>query len=224
MSRGTLRPDLHRRPTGRGDTREAAGRRSCPGRRGACQGALRSHAPDAGRSAARGGGAVRVRPLLDRWAFAEPRLAPPEGAALPRHRSLQARRQAGHVLPHRRRALAPLGVVLGEAKSVGAGMSRPKKMLPVLGQASQEPEGGQPESAHAEADGCTDDCCSGAEAVEPSASTPRTRMANPEALEGGAKLGVLGRTVVRVEGMDCASCAATVEKRVRRCPACTGRP
>ncbi len=90
-------------------------------------------------------------------------------------------------------------------------MSRPKKMLPVLGQTPQEPEGGEQESAHAEADGCTDDCCSGAEAVESSASTPRTR-------EGGAKLGVLGRTVVRVEGMDCASCAATVEKRVSALP------
>ena len=93
-------------------------------------------------------------------------------------------------------------------------MSRPKKMLPVLGQTSQDAEVREPEAARAEADGCTDDCCSGAAAVEPSAATPRTREANPEALEGGAKLGVLERTVVRVEGMDCASCAATVEKRV----------
>ena len=97
-------------------------------------------------------------------------------------------------------------------------MSRPKKMLPVLGQTPQEPEGGEQESAHAEADGCTDDCCSGAEAVESSASTPRTREANPEAPEGSAKLGVLERTVVRVEGMDCASCAATVERRVSALP------
>ena len=81
------------------------------------------------------------------------------------------------------------------------------------------PEVGEPEAAHAEADGCTDDCCSGAEAVEPSAATPRTREANPEA-QGGATIGVLERTVVRVEGMDCASCAATVEKRVGQLPAC----
>ena len=95
-------------------------------------------------------------------------------------------------------------------------MSRPKKMLPVLGQTPQEPEGGEQESAHAEADGCTDDCCSGAEAVESSASTPRTREGN-QAPEGCARRR-LGRTVVRVEGMDCASCAATVEKRVSALP------
>ncbi len=35
---------------------------------------------------------------------------------------------------------------------------------------------------------------------------------------GDAALGVLKRTVVRVEGMDCASCAATVEKRVSALP------
>ncbi len=81
-------------------------------------------------------------------------------------------------------------------------MSRPKKELPVLGQMPQELE-----AAHAEADGCTDGCCSGAEDVEASEATP-------EAPKGGATTGVLERTVVRVEGMDCASCAATVEKRV----------
>jgi Cd2+/Zn2+-exporting ATPase len=93
-------------------------------------------------------------------------------------------------------------------------------MLPVLGQAPQEPE-----TARAEADGCTDDCCSSPETVETSAATPRTREANPESPEanpeapkGGTTLGILERTVVRVEGMDCASCAATVEKRVSALP------
>src|SRR5215213_7861547 len=66
--------------------------------------------------------------------------------------------------------------------------------------------------------GCTDGCCSDTEAVEPSAATPRIREANPETPEGGAPLGLLERTVVRVEGMDCASCAATVERRVSALP------
>ena len=89
-------------------------------------------------------------------------------------------------------------------------MSRPKKMLPVLGQVSQEPE-----AARDGAGGCTDDCCSSPETVEKSAANPRTREANPEE---STALGVLERTVVRVEGMDCASCAATVEKRVSALP------
>ncbi len=90
-------------------------------------------------------------------------------------------------------------------------MSRPKKMLPVLGQAPQETE------AHlGEADGCADDCCSGPEAAgEARATTPSTREAQPE---GSAALGDLERTVVRVEGMDCASCATTVERRVSVLP------
>ena len=101
-------------------------------------------------------------------------------------------------------------------------MSRPKRMLPVVGQAPQEEPGvEEPEAARVEADGCTDDCCSGAEASETSAATepgtPTTREANPEA-PGGGSLGTLERTVVRVEGMDCASCAATVEKRVSALP------
>ena len=88
-------------------------------------------------------------------------------------------------------------------------MSRPKRMLPVLGQAPEEPEVHVPVPADAETDGCADDCCSGAGTAEASAVTPTTREANPEVPEGG-----LERTVVRVEGMDCASCAATVERRV----------
>jgi len=91
-------------------------------------------------------------------------------------------------------------------------------MLPVLGQAPQEPEVREPEARHGEAEGCADGCCSDAASVGANA-TPSTREANPEApAEGGAVLGALERTVVRVEGMDCASCAATVEKRVAVLP------
>ena len=102
-------------------------------------------------------------------------------------------------------------------------MSGPKKMLPRLGQEPREPEvQKQPEAAFGEADdGCVDDCCSGAEeTLEAPAATPRTREAASisEAPEGGASLGLLERTMVRVEGMDCASCAATVEKRVGQLP------
>ncbi len=64
-------------------------------------------------------------------------------------------------------------------------MSRPKKMLPVLG---QEPAG---------------------QAAGP---TTREEHRYEPPLDGTE------RTVVRVEGMDCASCAATVEKRVATLP------
>jgi Zn2+/Cd2+-exporting ATPase len=90
-------------------------------------------------------------------------------------------------------------------------VSRPKKMLPVLGQVSQEPEVKGSESAR-------DDCCSSPGMVETSAATSKTREGSSEALEGRAAPGVRERTVVRVEGMDCASCAATVEKRVSALP------
>src|ERR687895_517355 len=64
-------------------------------------------------------------------------------------------------------------------------MSRPRKMLPVVGQ----------------------------EPVSPPA-TPSTReQSNDQSLVDGIE-----RTVVRVEGMDCASCAVTVEKRVGQLP------
>jgi Zn2+/Cd2+-exporting ATPase len=99
-------------------------------------------------------------------------------------------------------------------------LSRPKKMLPLLGQEPREPEVQKPEAALVEADDCcVDDCCSGAEeTLEATAATPNTREANPEAPQGGAPLGLWERTVVRVEGMDCASCAATVERRVSALP------
>jgi Cd2+/Zn2+-exporting ATPase len=102
-------------------------------------------------------------------------------------------------------------------------LSGPKKMLPRLGQEPREPEvQKQPEAAFGEADdGCVDDCCSGAEeTLEAPAATPRSRevASISETPEGRASLGHLERTVVRVEGMDCASCAATVEKRVGQLP------
>ena len=92
-------------------------------------------------------------------------------------------------------------------------MNRPKKMLPVLGQASQEPKASH--DGDDDAAGCTDDCCRSPETAQTPVATPRTREAN---LERGATPGVMERTVVRVEGMDCASCAATVERRVGRLP------
>jgi Cd2+/Zn2+-exporting ATPase len=89
-------------------------------------------------------------------------------------------------------------------------------MLPVFGQAPPEPR-----ATHEETGACSDACCSentaDAGAVAP--PTPRTREANPQAPEGRTPGGgSLARTVVRVEGMDCASCAATVEKRVGQLP------
>jgi Cd2+/Zn2+-exporting ATPase len=90
-------------------------------------------------------------------------------------------------------------------------------MLPVVGQASREPEVTEQEAARDEADGCADGCCSDVAAEAPAVVAPTTREANPEG-PGGGSLGVLERTVVRVEGMDCASCAATVEKRVSALP------
>ena len=104
-------------------------------------------------------------------------------------------------------------------------MSRPKKMLPVLGQAtSVRPSEHEHQTPHEEADSCSDGCCSEVP-PETAAGTPKTRLANPEVVEvreGDAlregNLKDLQRTVVRVEGMDCASCAATVEKRVALLP------
>jgi Zn2+/Cd2+-exporting ATPase len=88
-------------------------------------------------------------------------------------------------------------------------------MLPVFGQAPPEPE-----TTHEETGACSDDCCSESTADTPPLAplTPRTREANPQAHEGRISRGGLARTVVRVEGRDCASCAATVEKRVGRLP------
>ena len=88
-------------------------------------------------------------------------------------------------------------------------------MLPIFGQAPPEPE-----TAPEEADACTDACYAEntADAVAVAPLAPRTREANPQAHRGRVPEGGLARTVVRVEGMDCASCAATVEKRVGQLP------
>ena len=108
-------------------------------------------------------------------------------------------------------------------------MRRPKKMLPVLG---QEPPKEEPRRETTEENtGCSDDCCTPSSDASPSivASfvTPTTREANPEeaSLEtsegssgGGEILAIAERMVIRVEGMDCASCALTVEKTVSRVP------
>ena len=87
-------------------------------------------------------------------------------------------------------------------------MRRPKKMLPVVGQEPSEPEAPR---------GAADASCSGEATPAPrtgaTAKTPKTREGNLEIPEGG-----LEKIVVRVEGMDCASCAATVEKRVAVLP------
>ena len=95
-------------------------------------------------------------------------------------------------------------------------MNRPKKMLPVLGQEPREPEAG-PDGTE-ETGGCTDDCCRDAGAAQEPPANRMTGVVNPEAPEVGVASGVLERTVVRVEGMDCASCATTVERRVGGLP------
>ena len=89
-------------------------------------------------------------------------------------------------------------------------MSRPKKMLPVIGQAS--PGSPAPQQTPTEEH---DACCEAETGL--AAVTPKTREANPEAPSDHSLEG-LQRTVVRVAGMDCASCAATVEKRVSQLP------
>jgi Zn2+/Cd2+-exporting ATPase len=93
-------------------------------------------------------------------------------------------------------------------------VSRPKKMLPVVGQASPGPAAPQeaPTEVHDACCGPGEDCCEGETGLVGAA--PNTREANPE---GVLHVG-LGRTVVRVAGMDCASCAATVERRVGQLP------
>src|SRR5215212_5196475 len=126
-----------------------------------------------------------MRPLLDCRPLAEPRLAPLEDPSLPRHGPLPAGRQAGDVLPHGRGAFTPLGRAGREyvARGGSGGVSRPKKMLPVLGQSPQElevvrePEAAREEPARA---GCTDACCSDVAEKAP-AATPTTREADPEA-------------------------------------------
>jgi Cd2+/Zn2+-exporting ATPase len=95
-----------------------------------------------------------------------------------------------------------------------------KKMLPILGQPVEKPD---VPTEHVEA--CEDDCCSPAEHVEACeddccsegaqelVAAPAARESNREVPADGVE-----RTVLRVEGMDCASCATTVEKGVVRLP------
>jgi Zn2+/Cd2+-exporting ATPase len=90
-------------------------------------------------------------------------------------------------------------------------VNRPKKMLPVLGQ--QPPEREAPSDAPRED---ADACCGDATSL--GVAAPETREANPEVPSGSTYEDGTERTVVRVEGMDCASCAATVEKRVAALP------
>src|SRR5215204_6271340 len=73
-------------------------------------------------------------------------------------------------------------------------------MLPILGQPAREAASGQ-------VDVCGDDCCSDG-APKAFVATPAASESYPEVPDGAS-----ARTVLRVEGMDCASCAATVEKR-----------
>ncbi len=85
-------------------------------------------------------------------------------------------------------------------------------MLPVLGQ-TPPPKHEEAEAPHRGTDGCADACCSGDATAGAVSATPTTREANPE-----GPLSARERTVVRVEGMDCASCAATVERSVSALP------
>src|SRR3712207_8569758 len=77
-----------------------------------------------------------MRSLLESGTRPEPCLAPLEDAALVRHGQISAGWEARYVLAHRRGTLAPLRRAGrgGEDK----GVRRPKKMLPVFGQASPE--------------------------------------------------------------------------------------
>ncbi len=86
-----------------------------------------------------------------------------------------------------------------------------KRQLPVF-QPDQNPDG---TPGQAPGPGCTDDCCA------PSGGNGLGVVKTPARPADGGEDGygdAAERTVVRVEGMDCASCAATVEKRVGQLP------
>jgi hypothetical protein len=103
-------------------------------------------------------------------------------------------------------------------------------MLPVLGQ--EPPKEETRRETTEENTGCSDGCCTPSSGAGPSIvasfATPTTREANPEEASpetsegssaGGGEISASAeRTVIRVEGMDCASCALTVEKTVSRVP------
>jgi Cd2+/Zn2+-exporting ATPase len=95
-------------------------------------------------------------------------------------------------------------------------VSRPKKILPVVRQGTSKPETPR-EEVREGAGACSDTCCS-EEAPSTGSAMLKTQEANPEVPSRGFADAGFDRTVVRVEGMDCASCAVTVEKRVGRLP------
>src|ERR687897_596548 len=96
-----------------------------------------------------------------------------------------------------------------EGRRPGAGALRPH--APPGSAAPQEAPTEEPDACC----GPGEDCCEGEAGL--AAATPKTREANPETPEG-VPLDGLERTVVRIEGVECASCAATVERRVGQLP------
>src|SRR3712207_9280039 len=90
-------------------------------------------------------------------------------------------------------------------------------MLPMADQASPRPgaqRGAPPEGTDA-CCGPGEDCCEGG--LNPAAATSKTREAGPETTRGRRRpRRAVERTVMRVEGMDCASCAATGHRELRR--------
>src|SRR5829696_7263976 len=210
-----LRSALPGRAAGGGHSAKALEPRRGAGRSRACKGVVGPDALDASGGSARGRRALRLRPGLDLRARPEPCLTPPEGAALSPTRPLAKGWQAGDVRAYSCGALAAPVRAGGEGGVRGGQrMSRPKRMLPVLGQ-PPKPEAPRDAPSEDAAACCTpgeaDACCGSATRL--GVAGLRTREADSEMLEGD-----LARSVVRVEGMDCASCAATVEKRAAALP------
>lgn len=106
--------------------------------------------------------------------------------------------------------------------SDGDDLGTPLQVLPVIAGGGVRDDAGT-----AEAQGCSDGCCGtdtdGEKAAAVSGSSCSDSCCDTEATEPAAAAVTaaevdsderLERTVVRVTGMDCASCAATIEKRV----------
>lgn len=87
-----------------------------------------------------------------------------------------------------------------------------KKQLPVFGQDQTAEASGKPER---EPD-CTDECCAPSEGGVGVETRPERRSEAFEQANSGDASDQFERSVIRVEGMDCASCATTVEKSVGR--------
>ena len=93
---------------------------------------------------------------------------------------------------------------------------RDKKQLPVFGQ-DQAPEVSEETVREPEREPyCTDECCAPSESEVEVETRPERRSEALEQANSGDASDQFERTVVRVEGMDCASCATTVEKCVGR--------